>query len=85
MIATNIRVGRFEILKHKSNSAMKKITILSTEEGFHKREPGATPWEARDDVRPHKQRPGKAENDSHRFKTEDSVRIQIKICRLLEC
>jgi len=53
MNATKIRVEMFEILKHKSNSAMKKITILSMEE-FHKREPSATFGEARDDVRPHK-------------------------------
>jgi hypothetical protein len=31
MIETEIRVPRFEILKQKINSAMKNITILSTE------------------------------------------------------
>jgi hypothetical protein len=35
-IATKIRVEAFEILKQKSNSAMKKITILSGRKGFHK-------------------------------------------------
>jgi hypothetical protein len=54
MIATNIRVEKFEIVKQKSNSAMENITILSMKEGFHKHEPSATPVEARDDVRPHK-------------------------------
>jgi hypothetical protein len=39
MIETEIRVARFEILKQKSNSAMKKITTLSTEERLHEREP----------------------------------------------
>jgi len=38
MIETEIRVARFEILKQKSNSAMKNITILSTGESFHERE-----------------------------------------------
>jgi hypothetical protein len=39
MIETEIRVARFEISKQKSNSAMKKITILSTRERFHEHEP----------------------------------------------
>jgi hypothetical protein len=81
MIATKIRVEAFEILKQKSNSATKNITILSTE-GFQKREQSG---KARDDVRPHKQRPGKAENNGHRFETEVSVSIQIKKCRLRNC
>jgi hypothetical protein len=34
MIATKIRVGAFEILKQKSNSAMKNITILSPRRNF---------------------------------------------------
>jgi hypothetical protein len=34
MIATKIRVGIFEILKQKSNSAMKNITILSPKTNF---------------------------------------------------
>jgi hypothetical protein len=33
-IATKVRVEVFEILKQKSNSAMKKITILSKKRGF---------------------------------------------------
>ena len=82
-IATKVRVEVFEILKQKSNSAMKKITILSKRKGFHK--PSATPRKARDDVRPHKQRPGKAENNGHRLKTEDPVTILIEICRLPKC
>jgi hypothetical protein len=69
-IATKIRVETFEMLKQKANSATKKITILSTEDGSHEREPSTTSEEARDDVRPHKQRPGKAENNSH---PEDSM------------
>jgi len=39
MIETEIRVAGFEILKQKSNSAMKKITILSTGERSYEREP----------------------------------------------
>ena len=39
MIETEIRVARFEILKQKSNRAMKKITILPTGGRFHEREP----------------------------------------------
>jgi hypothetical protein len=39
MIETEIRVARFEILKQNSNSAMKKMTILSTGERSHEREP----------------------------------------------
>jgi hypothetical protein len=39
MIETQIRVAWFEMLKQKSNSAMKKIRILSTGERFHEREP----------------------------------------------
>jgi hypothetical protein len=35
-IATKVRVEVFEILKQKSNSAMKKITILSKRKGFHR-------------------------------------------------
>jgi hypothetical protein len=34
MIETEIRVAGFEMLKQKSNSAMKKITILSKRERF---------------------------------------------------
>jgi hypothetical protein len=83
-IAMKIRDRIFEILKQKSNSAIKKITILSTEE-FHKREASTTFGKARNDVRPHKQRPRKAENNGHRFKTEDSVRILIEIRRLPNC
>jgi hypothetical protein len=82
MIAMKIRVKGFEILKQKSNSATKNITILSTEEAFHKREPSITSGDTRDYVRPHKERPGKAEYDGHRFKTESSVTILIQICRL---
>ena len=85
MIATKIRVGAFEILKQKSNSAMKKIPILSTKEEFHKREPSAISREARNDARPHKQPPRKAENNGHRFKTEDSVKTMKEIRRLLIC
>jgi hypothetical protein len=85
MIATKIRVEAFEILKQKSNSAMKKVTILSAEEAFHKCEPSTTSGEAKDDVRPHEQRPGKAENNGQRFKTEYSVRILIEIIRLHKC
>ena len=70
MTATEIRVEGFEILKQKNNSAAKNITILFTEI-FHKRESSAEAGEARDHVRPHKQRPGKTENNNHRFKTED--------------
>jgi hypothetical protein len=40
-IATKIRVGEFEILKQKSNSATKNNTILRTEVGFHIREPNS--------------------------------------------
>jgi hypothetical protein len=36
-IETEIRVAGFEILKQKSNSAMKKITILSIGERLHER------------------------------------------------
>ena len=43
MIETEIRVARFEILKQKSNSAMEKITILSTRGRFHEREPRREP------------------------------------------
>ena len=82
-IATKVRVEVFEILKQKSNSAMKKITILSSRKGFHK--PSPTPRKARDDVRPHKQSPRKAENNGHRLKTEDPVTILIEICRLPKC
>lgn len=39
MIETEIRVARFEILKQNSNSAMKKITILSTVQRSYEREP----------------------------------------------
>jgi hypothetical protein len=39
MIETEIRVAGFEILKQKSNSAMKKITILSTGKRLHDCEP----------------------------------------------
>ena len=38
-IARKIRVGEFEILKQKSNSATKNITILLTKVGFHIRQP----------------------------------------------
>jgi hypothetical protein len=79
MIATKIRVEVFEILKQRSKSAMKNNTILSMEKGFHKCEPTA---KARDHVRPHKQRPGKAEINGHRFKTKDSASTSIKICQL---
>ena len=33
----------------------------------------------RDDVRPHKQSPGKTEDNGQRLKSEDSVRILIEI------
>ena len=39
MIETEIHVERFEILKQKSNRAMKKIIILFTVEEFHEHEP----------------------------------------------
>jgi hypothetical protein len=39
MIETEIQVARFEILKQKSNTAMKNITILSTGKRFHDHEP----------------------------------------------
>jgi hypothetical protein len=39
MTETEIRVAEFEILKQKSNNAMKKITILSAVVRFHEREP----------------------------------------------
>jgi hypothetical protein len=84
MLATKIRVETFEIVKQKSNSAMENITILSMESGFQS-EPSATSGEARDDVRPHEQPQGKAEINSHRFKTEDSVRTPVEICRLPMC
>ena len=38
MIETQIRVAGFEILKQKSNSAIKKSTILSTKNRFYERE-----------------------------------------------
>jgi hypothetical protein len=44
MIETEMRVARFEILKQKNNSAMEKITILSTtKERSHEREPRRKP------------------------------------------
>ena len=39
MTETQIRVAGFEILKQKSNNAMKNITILYTRNSFHEREP----------------------------------------------
>ena len=84
-IATKIRVEKFEMLKQKTNNATKKITILYTEDRFQKRESRTTFEEATDDVRPHKQRPGKAENNNHPFKTEGSIRTLIEICRLPKC
>ena len=84
-IAAKIRVKAFEMVKQKCNSATKNITALFTEERFHRRESSITSGESRDDVRPHKQRPGKAEYDGRRFKTKDSVRIMKKICRLPKC
>ena len=50
-IVTEIRVAGFEILKQKINSPMKKVTILSTVERFHEREPRT---KLEKDVRPHK-------------------------------
>jgi hypothetical protein len=86
MVATEVRVEAFEILKQKNNSATKNITALSTvTEGFQKRKQSATSGKARDDVRPHKQRPWKAENNGHRFETEVSVSFLIKKCRLRKC
>jgi hypothetical protein len=38
-IETEIRVARFEILMQKSNSAMKKVTILTIGETFHEPKP----------------------------------------------
>ena len=49
MVATEVRVEAFEILKQKNNSATKKITALS-KEGFQKREQSATSGKARDDA-----------------------------------
>ena len=85
MIAMKIRVKAFEILKQKINSATKNVTILSTEEAFHKHEPSITFWDTRVYLRPHEERPGKAEYDGHRFKTKSSVTILIQICRLPNC
>ena len=85
MIATKIRVGAFEILKQKSNSAIKKIPILSTKEEFYKREPSAGSRGTRNDARPHKQPPRKAENNGNRFKAEDSVGTLIEVGRLPVC
>jgi hypothetical protein len=49
MIVTKVRVETFEILKQRSNRAMEKMTILTTE-GFHKREPSVTFREAYDHI-----------------------------------
>jgi hypothetical protein len=82
MIATKTRVEAFEIVKQKNNRAIENITILSTD---NEREPSVKSEEARDDARPHKQCPGKAEINGHRFKTEDTVRILIEKYRLQKC
>jgi hypothetical protein len=68
MNPTKIRVARFEIVKQRSNSAMKKTTILSVPCNVNE----SKVLGGRNDVRPHKQCPWKTENNGHWFKTEDS-------------
>ena len=54
------------------SSAIENITVLFTERDLINVN-RVTSREVRDDVRPHMQRPEKAEVNGHRFKTEDSV------------
>ena len=81
--ATEIRVDLFDMVKQKSNSAIKNVTKLSREGVRKILSKNNSPKEG--DLRPHEQCPRKTEYYSHRFKTEGTVSITAEICRLSRC
>ena len=82
---TEIRVALFDMVKQKSNSAIKNVAMLSRREGVHKLLSESNSPKAAGDLRPHEQCPRETENYSHRFKTEGLVTITVEIRRLPKC